>query len=52
MMVPRPGQVVVLGPIFTPRNINDDGLELELEILLMPITKLLFVVEFSPPSTA
>jgi hypothetical protein len=50
MMVPHPGQVVVLGPIFTPRKINDD--ELELEILLMPITKLLFVVEFSPPPTA
>ena len=43
IMVPHPGQVVVLGPIFTPRKIKDD--ELELEILLMPITKLLFVVE-------
>jgi hypothetical protein len=33
MMVPRPGQVVALGPIIsspTPRNINDDELELEI----------------------
>ena len=29
MIVPHPGQVA-LGPIFTPRNINDDELELEI----------------------
>jgi hypothetical protein len=32
MIVPHSGQVVALGPIFTPRNINDDELELELEL--------------------
>ena len=32
IMVPHPGQVVVPGPIFTPRNIDDDELELELEL--------------------
>ena len=53
MIVPHAGQVVALGPIFTPRNISmTTNQNWNWKLLLMPMTKLLFVVEFSPPPTA